>query len=182
MIEELRRTIEHLEHEDNKKTEERHKYARDIEQVKHTQCANKNKNISHTHTTYTNTNKNTKRNTNKNRNTNTNMKTDKSTSSNIEQVDYKVILLTLNSRWNLFSGGGAFQVGDKRLLDHHQTFTGDKALKVSIMLETFQEENRKLSSSLTAATERDSGVSEDESYIEIDLVHKLQVGFLHFSY
>ena len=52
------------------------------------------------------------------------------------------------------------------------------------MLETFQEENRKLSSSLTAATERDSGVSEDESYIEIDLVHKLQVGlcFLHFSY
>ena len=33
MIEELRRTIEHLEHEDNKKTEERHKYARDIEQV-----------------------------------------------------------------------------------------------------------------------------------------------------
>ena len=39
-----------------------------------------------------------------------------------------------------------------------------------------QEENRKLSSSLTAATERDSGVSEDESYIEIDLVHKLQVG------
>ena len=40
-----------------------------------------------------------------------------------------------------------------------------------------QEENRKLSSSLTAATERDSGVSEDESYIEIDLVHKLQVAF-----
>ena len=35
MIEELRRTIEHLEHEDNKKTEERHKYARDIEQVNH---------------------------------------------------------------------------------------------------------------------------------------------------
>ena len=33
MIDELRRTIEHLEHEDNKKTEERHKYARDIEQV-----------------------------------------------------------------------------------------------------------------------------------------------------
>jgi homoserine trans-succinylase len=32
MIDELRRTIEHLEHEDNKKTEERHKYARDIEQ------------------------------------------------------------------------------------------------------------------------------------------------------
>ena len=99
MIDELRRTIEHLEHEDNKKTEERHKYARDIEQVKHTQCANKNKNISHTHTTYTNTNKNTKRNTNKNTNTNTNMKTDKSTSSNIEQVDFKVILLTLNSGW-----------------------------------------------------------------------------------
>ena len=46
-----------------------------------------------------------------------------------------------------------------------------------------KEENRKLSSSLTAATERDSGVSEDESYIEIDLVHKLQVvGFHHFSY
>ena len=47
-----------------------------------------------------------------------------------------------------------------------------------------QEENRKLSSSLTAATERDSGVSEDESYIEIDLVHKLQVtfDFTLFSY
>ena len=45
-----------------------------------------------------------------------------------------------------------------------------------------QEENRKLSSSLTAATERDSGVSEDESYIEIDLVHKLQVvGSFNFS-
>ena len=37
-----------------------------------------------------------------------------------------------------------------------------------------QEENRKLSSSLTAATERDSAFSEDESYIEIDLVNKLQ--------
>jgi chromosome segregation ATPase len=41
-------------------------------------------------------------------------------------------------------------------------------------IKRLQEENRKLSSSLTAATERDSGVSEDESYIEIDLVHKLQ--------
>ena len=45
------------------------------------------------------------------------------------------------------------------------------------MCQLNQEENRKLSSSLTAATERDSGVSEDESYIEIDLVHKLQVAF-----
>jgi len=88
MIEELRRTIEHLEHEDNKKTEERHKYARDIEQVEE--------------------------------------------HFKLETKDY---LTTI-----------------KRL----------------------QEENRKLSSSLTAATERDSGVSEDESYIEIDLVHKLQ--------
>ena len=39
MIDELRRTIEHLEHEDNKKTEERHKYARDIEQVNAFQVA-----------------------------------------------------------------------------------------------------------------------------------------------
>ena len=39
MIDELRRTIEHLEHEDNKKTEERHKYARDIEQVSAIQVA-----------------------------------------------------------------------------------------------------------------------------------------------
>merc|ERR1719471_2433142 len=33
MIEDLRKTIEHLEHEDNKKADERLKYARDIEQV-----------------------------------------------------------------------------------------------------------------------------------------------------
>ena len=32
-IEDLRKTIEHLEHEDNKKADERLKYARDIEQV-----------------------------------------------------------------------------------------------------------------------------------------------------
>lgn len=88
LIEELRRTIEHLEHEDSKKTEERLRYARDIEQVEE--------------------------------------------HFKLETKDY---LTTI-----------------KRL----------------------QEENRKLSSSLTAATERDSGVSEDESYIEIDLVHKLQ--------
>ena len=31
-----------------------------------------------------------------------------------------------------------------------------------------------MSSSLTAATERDSAFSEDESYIEVDLVNKLQ--------
>ena len=41
-------------------------------------------------------------------------------------------------------------------------------------IKRLQEENRKLSSSLTAATERDSAFSEDESYIEIDLVNKLQ--------
>jgi len=88
MIDELRRTIEHLEHEDNKKTEERHKYARDIEQVE----------------------------------------------------------------------------------EHYKLETKDYLTTIKRL----QEENRKLSSSLTAATERDSGVSEDESYIEIDLVHKLQ--------
>ena len=49
MIEELRRTIEHLEHEDNKKTEERHKYARDIEQV-NTHNVQTKKNILHTQT------------------------------------------------------------------------------------------------------------------------------------
>ena len=58
-------------------------------------------------------------------------------------------------------------------------------------IKRLQEENRKLSSSLTAANERDrwaarpcstvvqlnvccSGLSEDENYIEIDLVNKLQ--------
>ena len=41
-------------------------------------------------------------------------------------------------------------------------------------IKRLQEENRKLSSSLTAATERDSAISEEESYIEIDLVNKLQ--------
>jgi len=88
LIEDLRRTIEHLEHEDSKKNDERHKYAKDIEQVEEYYKA--------------------------------------------EGRDY---LTTI-----------------KRL----------------------QEENRKLSSSLTQATERDSGLSEDESYIEIDLVNKLQ--------
>ena len=33
MIEDLRKTIEHLEHEETKKADERLKYARDIEQV-----------------------------------------------------------------------------------------------------------------------------------------------------
>ena len=33
VIEELRKNIEHLEHEDSKKNEERIRYARDIEQV-----------------------------------------------------------------------------------------------------------------------------------------------------
>ena len=33
LIEDLKKTIGHLEHEDTKKNDERHKYARDIEQV-----------------------------------------------------------------------------------------------------------------------------------------------------
>ena len=41
-------------------------------------------------------------------------------------------------------------------------------------IKRLQEENRKLSNSLTAATERDSAFLEEESYIEIDLVNKLQ--------
>ena len=60
------------------------------------------------------------------------------------------------------------------------TKSGEKLKRMTFQRN--QEENRKLSSSLTAATERDSGVSEDESYIEIDLVHKLQVDNFHFSY
>merc|ERR1719370_967897 len=88
MIDDLKKTIEHLEHEDTKKNDERHKYARDIEQVE----------------------------------------------------------------------------------EHFKQETKDYLTTIKRL----QEENRKLSSSLTAATERDSGVSEDESYIEIDLVHKLQ--------
>ena len=41
-------------------------------------------------------------------------------------------------------------------------------------IKKLQEENRKLPSSLTTATERDSAFSEDESLFEIDLVNKLQ--------
>merc|ERR1712141_376456 len=37
-----------------------------------------------------------------------------------------------------------------------------------------QDENRKLASSLAAATERDSAFSEDESYFEVELVNRLQ--------
>merc|ERR1719154_412982 len=88
MIEDLRKTIEHLEHEETKKADERLKYARDIEQVE----------------------------------------------------------------------------------EHYKAETKDYLTTIKRL----QEENRKLSSSLTAATERDSAFSEDESYIEIDLVNKLQ--------
>merc|ERR1719154_218633 len=87
-LEILRKTIEHLEHEETKKADERLKYARDIEQVE----------------------------------------------------------------------------------EHYKAETKDYLTTIKRL----QEENRKLSSSLTAATERDSAFSEDESYIEIDLVNKLQ--------
>ena len=127
MIEELRRTIEHLEHEDNKKTEERHKYARDIEQVN-------------------------------------------------RKYKYRIHSFRI------------FQVEEHFKLETKDYLTTIKRLQVAKTTKAFKnnnfskEENRKLSSSLTAATERDSGVSEDESYIEIDLVHKLQViSFRHFS-
>jgi len=88
VIEELRKNIEHLEHEDSKKNEERIRYARDIEQIE----------------------------------------------------------------------------------DHYKQETKDYVTTI----ERLQNENRKLSNSLTAATERDSAFSEDDSYIEIDLVNKLQ--------
>ncbi|XP_023336507.1 RILP-like protein homolog isoform X1 [Eurytemora carolleeae] len=88
LIEDLRRTIEHLEHEDNKKNDERIRYARDIEQVE----------------------------------------------------------------------------------EHFKSETKDYLTTIKRL----QDENRKLSSSLTAATERDSAFSEDESFIEIDIVNKLQ--------
>jgi len=88
LIEDLRKTIEHMQHEDNKKVEASHKYARDIEQVE----------------------------------------------------------------------------------EHFKAETKDYLTTIKRL----QEENRKLSSSLTAANERDSGLSEDENYIEIDLVNKLQ--------
>jgi len=87
-IEDLRKTIEHLEHEETKKADERVKYARDIEQVE----------------------------------------------------------------------------------EHYKAETKDYLTTIKRL----QEENRKLSSSLTAATERDSAFSDEESYIEIDLVNKLQ--------
>ena len=88
VIEDLNKTIEHLEHEESKKADERIKYARDIEQVE----------------------------------------------------------------------------------EHYKAETKDYLTTIKRL----QEENRKLSNSLTAATERDSAFSEDESYIEIDLVNKLQ--------
>jgi len=87
-VEDLRRTIEHLELEDTKKNNERIRYARDIEQVE----------------------------------------------------------------------------------EHFKQETKDYLTTIKRL----QEENRKLSSSLTAATERDSAFSEEESYIEVDLVNKLQ--------
>jgi len=87
-LEDLRRTIEHLELEDTKKNEERIRYARDIEQVE----------------------------------------------------------------------------------EHFKEDTKDYLTTIKRL----QDENRKLSSSLTAATERDSAFSEDESYIEVDLINKLQ--------
>lgn len=41
-------------------------------------------------------------------------------------------------------------------------------------IKKLRDENRKLASSLAAATERDSAFSEDESYFEVDLVNKLE--------
>jgi len=41
-------------------------------------------------------------------------------------------------------------------------------------IKKLQDENRRLASSLAAATERDSAFSEDESYFEVDLVNKLE--------
>jgi len=88
VIDDLKKTIEHLEHEDTKKIEERKKYVSDIEQIE----------------------------------------------------------------------------------DHYKQETKDYVTTI----ERLQHENRKLSNSLTAATERDSAFSDDDSYIEIDLVNKLQ--------
>eukprot|EP00088_Acartia_fossae_P043872 TRINITY_DN46388_c0_g1_i1.p1 TRINITY_DN46388_c0_g1~~TRINITY_DN46388_c0_g1_i1.p1 ORF type:complete len:462 (-),score=109.15 TRINITY_DN46388_c0_g1_i1:42-1427(-) len=88
LIDDLRRTIEHLELEDTKKNGERIRYARDIEQIE----------------------------------------------------------------------------------EHYKSETKDYLTTIKRL----QEENRKLSSSLSAATERDSAFSDDDSYIEVDLVNKLQ--------
>jgi len=88
LIDDLRRTIEHLELEDTKKNGERIRYARDIEQIE----------------------------------------------------------------------------------EHYKTETKDYLTTIKRL----QDENRKLSSSLCAATERDSAFSDDDSYIEVDLVNKLQ--------
>ena len=87
--------------------------------------------------------------------------------------------------------------------EHYKVETKDYLTTIKRL----QEENRKLSSSLTggwgretgeganrirdnlqssipsppAATERDSGVSEDEGYIEIDLVNKLQARVVYIG-
>jgi chromosome segregation ATPase len=88
LIDDLRRTIEHLELDDAKKNGERIRYARDIEQIE----------------------------------------------------------------------------------EHYKTETKDYLTTIKRL----QDENRKLSSSLCAATEKDSAFSDEDSYIEVDLVNKLQ--------
>ena len=125
MIEDLKKTIEHLEHEETKKADERLKYARDIEQV--------------------------------------------------EEHEWGRIFIhkKLYFCTKLVSIICTFDVIQLSTLIENiplQTETKDYLTTIKKL----QEENRKLPSSLTAATERDSAFSEDESFIEIDLVNKLQ--------
>ncbi|XP_059090960.1 RILP-like protein homolog isoform X3 [Tigriopus californicus] len=58
----------------------------------------------------------------------------------------------------------------EQIEEHYKQETRDLLATVKRL----QDENRKLASSLAAATERDSAFSEDEAYFEVDLVNRLQ--------
>jgi len=58
----------------------------------------------------------------------------------------------------------------EQIEEHYKQETRDLLSTVKRL----QDENRKLASSLAAATERDSAFSEDESYFEVEIVEKLQ--------
>merc|ERR1712141_719154 len=58
----------------------------------------------------------------------------------------------------------------EQIEEHYKQETRDLLSTVKRL----QDENRKLASSLAAATERDSAFSEDESYFEVELVNRLQ--------
>merc|ERR1712223_1550273 len=59
----------------------------------------------------------------------------------------------------------------EQIEEHYKQETEDLLSTVKRL----QDENRKLSTSLAAANEKDSAFSEDETYFEIELVKKLEI-------